>query len=331
MSGLIMGIDGGGTKSHLVLMDASGKCVTTARCGNLNHEGMEGSFTELETVLSGFITGALKEANARASDVACTVIGLAGTDTAAQHKIISEILARIGLGKFTLCNDAFLGVAAGCPGGTGICAINGTGSTMAAVDGNGRMLQVAGIGPVSNDCGGSGWYGEQVMGAVYGALFKCERPTILTEMVFKLLGVTRAEDYTEAITGGLYNETLDRNALNRFVFAAADANDAAALDILKVSAGHYSGGTIFLAEELDFPKGKTLYVTFAGSVFTKEKVKILPRLIEERVKEALPDRAVQFISLDTTPVAGAVLWAAQAAGYDISMELIREAIAAAGL
>jgi N-acetylglucosamine kinase-like BadF-type ATPase len=180
------------------------------------------------------------------------------------------------------------------------------------------MLQVAGIGAVSNDCGGSGWYGEQTLGAVYGALFK-------------LLGVTRAEDYTEAVTGAFNDGTLDTEAVNRFVFAAADANDAAALDILKTSAGHYSGGIIYLAEELNFPKDKTLYATFAGSVFTKEKVKILPRLIEERVKAALPGRDIKFISLDTTPVAGAVLWASQAAGYETDMTVIREEIAAAGL
>jgi N-acetylglucosamine kinase-like BadF-type ATPase len=326
-----MGVDGGGTKSHLVLFDASGKCAGVSACGNLNHEGMEGSFEELETILSGFISGALREAGAGVADIGYAVFGLAGADTTAQHKIISEILQRIGVERFTLCNDAFLGVAAGCPGGTGICAINGTGSTLAAIDNNGKMIQVAGLGSISNDCGGSGWYGEKTLGAAYGELFKRERPTALTPMLFEFAGVTRAADYTDAIAIGLQNDTLDVETLNRFAFIAAEADDAVALDILKMSAEHYSGGIIYLAEELDFPKEKTLHVTFAGSVFTKEKVKILPRLIEERVRTALPGYTVNFLCLDTVPVAGAVHWASQISGNEIDMAAIKTALAEAGL
>ncbi|MDR1669802.1 MAG: hypothetical protein LBR76_07585, partial [Oscillospiraceae bacterium] len=309
MSKLIIGVDGGGTKSHLALFDAAGNCAGVSVCGPLNHECLEGSFGELESVLGNFILGALRAANAEVSDVNHALFGIAGVDTKVQHQIISDMLRRIGLSKFTLCNDAFLGVAAGCPDGNGICAINGTGSAMAGVDGSGDSIQVGGIGELSNDCGGSGWYVTQALGAVYGALFKRERPTVLREMMFDLIGVTREEDYVEALTGAINSDSLDRKALNRLAFIAASEGDPAARDILETSAAHYAGGIAYLADKLDFPKDRTLYVALAGSVFIREKVKILPRLIEQRVKEALRGRTVAFVNLETVPVAGAVLWA----------------------
>ncbi|MDR1735761.1 MAG: hypothetical protein LBR85_02685 [Oscillospiraceae bacterium] len=331
MSKLIMGVDGGGTKSHLALFDADGNCVGVSACGPLNHECLENSYDELEERLGEFILGALRGANAGVNDVAHALFGLAGVDTKVQHALISGMLRKIGLPSFTLCNDAFLGIAAGCPDGTGICAINGTGSAMAGVDGHGAFIQVGGIGELSNDCGGSGWYGTQTLGAVYGELFKRERPTALRPMLFELIGVTRPEDYTETVTLAANNGSLDRNALNRLVFAAAHSGDAVAQDILKTSAAHYAGGIVYLAETLDFPSERTLYVALAGSVFVREKVKCLPRLIEWLVKDALKGRKVEFVNLETVPVAGAVLWASKIAGTTLDMSVIRPALERAGL
>lgn len=331
MSKLIMGIDGGGTKSHLALFDLQGKCVGVSVHGPLNHESMEDSFAQLEKELSTFILTALKRVGADVNDVAYGVFGLAGVDTRRQHSIISDILQRMGLVRFTLCNDAYLGVAAGCPRGVGICAINGTGSTMAAIDYSGKMMQVGGVGEVSNDCGGSGWYGSQLLGAVYGDLFKSEHPTVMTGMIFDKIGLPRKEEYIETVTARLENGILTTEDLNRLVFVAAGAGDAVAKGILNRSAEHYAGGIIFLTKELNFPENRTVHVTLAGSVFVKEQVKILPQLIEEKVRRKLSDHTVDFFSLDAAPVAGAVFWAFQNAGAETEMGIIREALTAANL
>lgn len=324
---LIIGIDGGGTKSHLGLFDMSGKCVGVSVHGPLNHENMEGSYDELEKVLADYITEALAAAGASTADVSYGVFGLAGVDTRRQHKIISGMLREIGLDRFTLCNDAYLGVAAGCPGGVGICAINGTGSTMAAVDHSGIHVQVGGIGTISNDCGGSGWYGKQVLGAVYGELFKSEPTTLLSRMIFERIGINDKKDYSESITDLIEDDEIIVNYLNRLVFEAAGRGDAVAINILKKSAKHYAGGIIHLVNELDFPVDKTVYVTLAGSVFVKEKVRILPDLIEDLVRNRLGNRDLEFLSLDVVPVAGAVFWAFQSAGISIDMKTIIAALA----
>lgn len=321
---LIMGIDGGGTKSHLALFDLGGRCVGVSAHSTLNHEMLEDSYRQLEKELSVFIRKGLAAAGADVSDVVYGVFGIAGVDTRRQHEIISEIFRQIGIAHFTLCNDAYLGVAAGCPGGVGICAINGTGSTMAAIDHRGVTVQVAGIGGLSNDCGGSGWYGMQVLGAVYGELFKREQATLLSRMVFEKMGLTDKEEYIERLTRGIEEGTIYINDLNRFVFEAAAAGDAVAIRILERSADHYAGGIVYLAEELDFPSGQKIPITLAGSVFVKEQVKMLPQFIEDRVRARLQNHAVEFLSLETVPVAGAVFWAFLSAGAEADMGVICE-------
>ena len=328
MNKFIMGIDGGGTKSHIAMFYPDGKCVGVASTGALNHELLPGAFVEMEEKVQAFILGALKDVGATVDDVEFMVQGQAGVDTAAQHVIVSKMLTDIGMNRFTLCNDSFLGVATGCPDNIGLCAINGTGSTMAAIDHSGNTVQICGVGEISNDCGGSGWYGGKVMGAVYGALFKCEQPTILTEMMWEILGITRKEDHLDIIAAATEEQ---REAINRLVFKAAELGDAVALKILDESAMHYVGGFKYLATDLDFPIDKTLYITYIGSVFVKEKVRILPQLIAKYVAEALPGRKVEYINLEAPPVVGAVLWAANRAGYKIGMDDVKAGISAAGL
>ena len=241
------------------------------------------------------------------------------------------MLRKTGLSRFMLCNDAFLGVPAGCPGGAGICAINGTGSTVAAVDHSDTLLQVGGVGDVSGDFGGGSWYGMRAISAVYHELFKLGRPTVMREMLFALLGISNKDEYHDAVTDGVANGTIRGVALSSIVFNAADSGDEIALSILRESSDNYAGAISWLARELDFPVSRTLYVTFIGSVFVKERVRILPQLIERRVHEHLGERPVEFLSLKAPPVAGAVLWAARSVGFDADPESVCAKLAEAGL
>ena len=330
MKNYLIGIDGGGTKSHLAIFDQNGQLVTIGKYGPLNHEVMEGSFTQLEKELSSFIENTLASVDAKVTDVAFAVMGIAGVDTKNQHAIVSAIVERIGFKKYILCNDAFLGVSAGCPGGVGICAINGTGSSMAAVDHSKTTVQVGGLDNLSNDCGGGSWFGTRLLAAVYEELFKCEAKTMMTEMVFDWFGIRDADEFVEKIAN-IDEDKAMMYELNIMTFKAAAANDPVAISILQKSADHYAGGITYLAKTLDFPVDKTLHITLAGSVFAKEKTHVLPDLLAALVAKRLPGRAIEFHKLTTVPVAGAVYWAGKEAGYKIEMETITKSLSEAGL
>lgn len=322
MKNLIFGIDGGGTKSHLAVFDQTGQCLAFSKHGPLNHEVMEGSYTQLESELSTLINETLSRIDATVEDISFAVMGIAGVDTEKQQQTVSAIFNRIGVANYILLNDAYLGVPAGCPGGVGICAINGTGSSMAAIDHSGTTMQVGGIGSLTNDCGGGSWFGNRLLGLVYSDLFKCGTKTIMTQYLLDELEIKHKSEYIEKVTAALDNGTLELAYLNRHIFKAAGEGDEAALRILNESADHYVGGIAYLAANLNFPPDKTLHITLAGSNFVREEVRILPDLITAKVKEKLKSHPISFNTLKTVPVAGAVYLAAQKAGFSIDIKKI---------
>jgi len=323
MSKLILGVDGGATKSHLAVFDSSGKCVSSETYGPLNHEVMSGSYAELEKRLSELLPRVIKNAGATIDDVSYAVFGLAGVDTDAQQVLISDIISKIGFKNQMTCNDAFLGVAASCPNCVGICAINGTGFKLAAIDNAGAVVHICGVGDFTDDRGGGNWYGGRVIGSVYNEIYRLGRPTIMRDMVYKLLGISRREDYLEVFTEKLEAGKLDKVALNSIVFNAAVLNDAVALGILEESAEQYAGGIARLILDLDFPRDKTVHVALIGSVFVKQQVKILQEMIKTRVESALDCQDVVYNELDAPPVAGAIMWAAQKVGFEFDIAKVK--------
>ena len=336
MSKFVLGADGGATKSHLAIFDDKGKCVGSTSYGPLNHEVMKGSYDELKERLGELLPLVLKAAGAGIDDIAFAVFGMAGVDTDAQQERISKMVRKNGFKNAITCNDAFLGVPAGCPDCVGICAINGTGFKLAAVDHSGNAVQTCGLGSFTDDLGGGRWYGFRAVSSVYNELFKLGQPTIMKDVLFDMLGISRKEDYMEVFTERFYGGKIDSIALNSVTFDAAVLGDAVAIRILEESAVEYSGAIARLIMDMDFPVEKTVHVTLAGSVFVKQKVTLLQDFIKMRVDEALNERfhtgyTVEYTRLDAPPVAGAVMWAAQKAGFHIEMESVKAGLAAAGL
>jgi len=331
MSKLVLGVDGGGTKSHLALFNETGNCISASIYGSLNHEGMKGSYTELEERFNELLPRVLKEAGATIDDIAYAVFGIAGVDTNSQQMMISEMVRKIGFNNYIMCNDAVLGVAAGCPDCVGVCAINGTGFKIAAIDNSGVTVETCGLGTFTDDFGGGHWYGHRAIGTVYNEIYKLGRPTIMKDMLYDLIGITRREDYLEVLNENYYNGSIDAIALNSIVFNAAAAGDAVAIGVLEESAGQYAGAIARIIMDFNFPADRPVYVTLAGSVFVKQKVKLLQDFIRMRVDDALNGRSVEYITLNAPPVAGAVIWASRKAGFNIEMESIKTGLLAAGL
>jgi N-acetylglucosamine kinase-like BadF-type ATPase len=202
---------------------------------------------------------------------------------------------------------------------------------VAAIDHSGATVHTCGLGQFTDDFGGGFWYGGRAVGTVYNELYKLGQPTIMKDMLFELIGINRREDYLEVFLDLYHGGKIDTVALNSIVFNAAARGDAAALKILGESAGEYADAIARLVMDFDFPAERTVYVTLAGSVFVKQKVKILQELIEKRIADTLNGRPMEYILLDAPPVMGAVIWAAQKAGFNITMSSIKTGLAEAGL
>jgi N-acetylglucosamine kinase-like BadF-type ATPase len=241
--------------------------------------------------------------------VGYSVLGLAGVDTKLQHRIISEILTRIGSEKFTLVNDDFLGIPAGSPTGIGICAINGTGCTLAGINREGKTLQIGGVGFISADLGGGGIMSQMVVSAVYSELFRKAEPTSMTPAFFKKLGITSKYDFVERIYEKTEDGSFDVRSCQKMLFEAIAENDKVAAGIFREVASSYGRGISCMIEEMNYSKEEDIYIVLAGSVFVKGEHPFLIDTLKENISRDKPDYRITYTRLEAPPVAGAVIWA----------------------
>ena len=329
MKEYVIGVDIGSTKSHLALFDTEGNFIDLGHWGCLNHEGLPGSFTQFKEEFGQLVSGVVSKNGISMKQVSNAVMGVAGNDTSKQNVILSGIAKQIGFEKFTLVNDAYLGIPAGSRTGVGICAINGSGCTLAGLNKEGRTLQIGGVGYVSNDMGGGGNMGRFVVSAVYSDLFRRAEPTCMTSILMEELGITNRLDFVERIYDKIEDKSFRPAVCNRILFQAAKKNDKVAVDFLREVAANYAGGMSTMIDEMKFPKDEILYIVLAGSVFTKEENPIMINFLKEMVKGYNPSHNIDYVVLDVPPVAGAVFWALNAKSdyYDKVCTQLKKAVA----
>jgi N-acetylglucosamine kinase-like BadF-type ATPase len=314
MKQYVIGVDGGGSKTHCALFDIEGNKIDLITWGPTNHEVFKGGFSDMRVEVSNMLSTILDKNNISKEDIVSYAFGLAGVDTKAQHKIISGILEELGCKNFTLCNDAYLGVKAGCKSGVGICAINGTGCTVVGIDSQGGMLQVGGQGTLTGDAGGGGYLGGKALGAVYNSLFKTDIETIMTDVMFSMLRITSKDDYIETLTEKVECGEIKIKHLGKIVFDAANKRDAAALNILKEMGHEYAKSINGAIVNLNFHEAAVIEVVLAGSVFVKGQNPAAIEALKEEVIGENPVREINFKILEEPPVMGAVLWALENSG-----------------
>ena len=309
---VVLGVDGGGTKTHYALYDTCGRPVDFLISGPTNHEALLDGFTGLRHRLRADLDTLFCRNNLNVKDVENAVFGLAGVDTKRQHEIISGMLRDLGLEKFILCNDSFLGVKAGCLSGSGICAINGTGFSIGGIDRHGNMLQIGGLGDYTGDEGGGGQLTVRAIRAVYDHLYKDAPATLLQDLLFRTVGITDPADYPEALMHAMAEGTCDYMEFGRLVFDAADQGDEVSLELLDRSGREYARSVQGVLNRLDFgtkDEPLPLELILAGSVFVKGSNPRTADTMLNLLKGWNQARTITLSKLSAPPVLGAVLWA----------------------
>ncbi len=314
MSEYILGMDGGSSKTHCALFDIHGNRKAFVEWGPTNHECLKDGFQELKGELEKLFAEVAGNAGIQLAEIKKAVLGMSGVDTKKQHEIISGILLDLGIRDFLLCNDAFLGVKAGSKSGSGICAINGSGCTVAGIDPAGGMLQIGGQGELTGDRGGGSYLGKRVISSVYNALWKGRTATAMTDMMFELLGIKSKYDYMDTLTEASCGGVLNLGDIGRLLFKAANLADPIALEILNEVGREYARSIYSTVSTLNFDTASPIDVVLAGSVFVKGENPTVIDTIKDELRQKAGNRAFNFITLKQPPVAGAVIWAMQEAG-----------------
>lgn len=308
----ILGVDGGGTKTHCVLYGIEDSDSYLFTFGTSNHESLRGGYKQLEKMIEEMVSIVCAGRSIGVSDIIASCFNLSGIDFPYQEKLIANMIDSTGLRNFILRNDTYAGVKANCDDGYGIAAVNGTGCNIAGINEKGKAIQLGGLGEISGDIGGAHFMIKSAVGAVYDHLYRDGEKTFLSDEFSKALGVSEKLIPEKAFQAF---EKNDENAIRKMaiaVYAAADRKDKKAFEILETIGDYYAENIFAVYNRLGFTSA-TVPVALIGTQFLKGENPAIINRIKARIEgEGKPFRVVPSTS---KPVVGSVLWAAEIAGF----------------
>lgn len=308
MSKIVLGVDGGNTKTDYFLFTTDGKFIDFFRGPTCSHEQFRNSYTGSYDAMKKVFDEFLPKNNLKAEDIDASVFGLAGVDTPTQRENLENVVSKLGFKNYKVVNDSFLGVKA--VGTSGVCSINGTGTSSGGIDDEGNYLQVGGIGGIVGDEAGGNYIGRCAIRAVYDDCYRFGKPTSLTKIIMDYLKVSDKYYLMDAISDGLVNRKIDFNYLNLQVFQEAKRGDEVSIEILKQigeNTARSAGGVI---SNLNFKD--EVNVVLAGSVWVKGASEVMVNNFKDKITE-FTKKKCNFITLNVPPATGAVIWALELA------------------
>lgn len=317
----ILGVDGGGTKTHCALYDLNNDTASLMSWSATNHERLKGGYEELRKVISEMLYELCSKHGITLNDIGTSCFTLSGVDFPYQEKYISDMLEEVGVQNFILKNDTFAGIKANCEEGYGIAAVNGTGCCVAGIDEIGETLQIGGLGAITNDKGGSRNMVLTALNLIYNQQLRSGEETLLTVNFASALETDEKNIIQKGFFAFEQGNLQYIKDMSIAVYKSANEGDAAAISILKEIGDEYARCIDAVYEGLNFTSPK-IPVALIGTQFVKCENKTVIERIFEKLEESAIDYDVRIS--DVKPVAGAVIWAAERAGVsDEQRKLIR--------
>jgi N-acetylglucosamine kinase-like BadF-type ATPase len=272
----ILAVDGGNSKTDVVLAGEDGRLLATVRGPTASHQqvGMAAGMDVLATL----VARARSEAGVRdARPVAVAVYGLAGADTPADAR---RLAAALGEWRFAegdvVMNDAFPPIRLGTGRGWGVALICGSGVNAAGIAPDRRTARLAALGDISGDWGGGSDIGMAGLGAAVRARDGRGPRTSLELAVPAAFGLTRPVDLTRALEARRFPHERVRE-LAPIVFAAARDGDGVARAIVDRQADELAAMGVAILRRLRL-KRLDPDVVLAGSVFLADDERFEARI-----------------------------------------------------
>jgi N-acetylglucosamine kinase-like BadF-type ATPase len=300
---LVVGVDGGGTKTLGLLADAAGEVL--ARCkgegSNQNVIGTEKAARNLAELVSDLA----KTAGRSPSEIGSAVLGLAGAGSQKDRQVLGEaIQARLramGLPPVptTIQSDGRVALEGAFNGGAGIVAVAGTGSVVNGKSPDGTTISIGGWGRVIGDEGSGYFIGLEAVKAVSRELDGRGEAGSLRASLSSRFGL----ETRERIIAAVYREKFDIPSIAPLVLEAAEAADPVALDILSRASRDLALQIVGAIDRLGLKQGTG--IVLIGGLIDHESA--YTRMLQSEIRKSSP--AVDFRAPLNGPAHGALLLA----------------------
>ncbi|CAN5470064.1 BadF/BadG/BcrA/BcrD ATPase family protein [soil metagenome] len=228
---IYLGADGGGTKTHIVLIDERKNLVCEGFAGASNplRVGLE---TAVANIIQA-INSTCDQAQLSRGDIVSAVLGLAGVRREdLKRRVRQRFLSLTNIRQTEILTDAEIALYGTTLGKAGVVLIAGTGSICYGKDENGIVAMAGGWGPIAGDEGSGIAIARRALQAIAKASDGRGKPTLLSEAAMEYFRSATAPDLLIAI----YSPQIDNARIAgfaRFVVEAAQEGDEIAREILK--------------------------------------------------------------------------------------------------
>ncbi len=311
---LVLGVDGGNTKTLAVVAGADGRALGIAKAGmsDIHNTDPEVAFEAVERA----VAAALAQAGVDARELASAAFSMAGADYPEDFALLEDQLPRrLGLaGTPLVVNDAIGALRAGSPDWSGVSVVSGTYNAVGARRVDGCVFHL-GFWP---DGAGGRDLGRDGLKAVYRADLGLGPATALTGRTLALFGAEDVSALLYAFTcrDGLSEAEADR--LAPVLLDLADEGDPVARAIVLEKGRILGGQARISAARIDLPLDGTR-VVMAGSVFAHPT-----GLLADAVMAELP--GAEPVRHGPPPIAGAVLLALDRIGVSADHAAVHDSL-----
>src|SRR3989344_394523 len=232
-----LGVDGGGTKTQIILADENENVIGVSFTGPTYIRSVFGD--TLKKTLEEGIFFAIQNSHLKDVKIARSCFGIAGLDSPSDFAEVLKIVKSITSVRLDphplILNDAVCALRRGTNKGYGISIVAGTGSNCYARSKFGAETFVGGLGHTLSDEGGGYFVGLNVLHAASKSFDGRIEKTILEEMVYEEFGVLSMRDLLSKV----YRDGFGKMEIARLSILCEEANekgDAKAHEILQSAA-----------------------------------------------------------------------------------------------
>ena len=227
---LVLGVDGGGSKTQALLADEDG-CILGRGSSGPSNFYTAGRQASQQAVL-GAVQSAFQQAGIPQQKVAIVCLGLGGVDRPEEHSQVTTWLEEQALAdRCYIDNDVFLLLWCGGMQGWGAGLIAGTGSIAVGRNQSGKTVRAGGWGHIIGDEGS----GYAIGLAALQAAARCSdgrgEHTRLLDDILSFWNLSQPSDLIPIIYGAVENRIAKIAHLAELVKVAAETGDPVAIRI----------------------------------------------------------------------------------------------------
>ena len=219
---LILGLDGGSTKTSSMILNTDTGEITESASGSSNYldVGIEVSKINITKAVLGTIEKIKESKYQEELCIASSCFGFSGCDLDSDIDVYKEIIFTSELGSFLdkdrsiICNDSRIGLAAGSSNKNRMMLICGTGSNCYGVNEKGQEANVNGWDYILGDEGSGYSIAIKALRAIMRAYDGRGGKTILSETVLKYLRLS----FEPELTSWVYKNTISKNDIAAIAF-----------------------------------------------------------------------------------------------------------------